>query len=90
MIFGMCNIWVILRRNIINYIFTVKNLIFINFLTVKVFGYDVISMNCKLAFFCCSKNSSNGILSGNSNSEKLMKMRSFAMKIYYVSHLRMT
>ena len=40
MIFGMCNIWVIRRRNA--YTFIIKNPIMINFFTVKVSGYDVI------------------------------------------------
>ena len=40
MIFCMCNIWAIRRRNVI-YLYK-KNSILINFFTVKVSGYDVI------------------------------------------------
>ncbi len=51
MIFDMCNIWVILRRNII-YLFSKNLILIINFLNliVKVFGYDVIKGELQISF----------------------------------------
>ena len=90
-IFGMCNIWVILRRNVI-YLYS-KNLILINFFTAKV--PDMMS----LGEFLVQKTKENYFAIHLMTSypetltvKKLIKMGFFIVKICYNSSvlLRMT
>ena len=79
MIFGMGNTWFILRRNVI-YLYS-KNLILVNFFTVKVSGYDVIrwifGTKNKGKLIC---NSPNDIISVNFDSEKVDQDKIFYYK----------
>ena len=62
------------------YIFIIKNPILINFFTVKVSGYDVITIGMNFScFFFCTKNSPNDIISGTLTVKKLIKMRFFTI-----------
>jgi hypothetical protein len=71
------------------YIFVVKNPILILdqvFHRHKVSEYDVIRRFANsFSFVFCSKNSSNDIVSGTLTVKKLIKMRNFTIKIYYIS-----
>ena len=67
------------------YIFTVKILIFINFSLIKIVDMmsqvEFLEPNNKGKLIC---NSPNDIISGNSISEKLMTMKTLTKKIYYI------
>jgi hypothetical protein len=84
MIFGMCNICVIQRRNVI-YLYNKKShldqLFHCQFPDMMSLG----ELQISFPLFFCTKNSPNDIISGTLTVKKLINISYFVIKIHYIS-----